>query len=143
MSNERRRTGDNKRWRRSQRLGVGLALLALCLLAGGCAMLGQTTLAAVPGGDIREGAEALRDYGCGACHTIPGIPGANAVVGPPLNDWAARHYIAGTLPNTPDNLIRWIQAPQEIRPGTAMPNLGVDEETARHMSAYLFSLGRN
>ena len=34
-------------------------------------------------------------------------------------------YIAGTLQNTPENLMRWIQDPQQVRPRTAMPNLGV------------------
>jgi cytochrome c2 len=121
---------------------VGLALLAASLLAG-CAVLFGQELATVAGGDPAAGAQALREYGCGACHKIPGIAGADAMVGPPLTDWAERHYIAGMMPNTPDNMIRWLQAPQEFRPGTAMPNLGVTEEVARDMSAYLYSLGRN
>lgn len=118
-------------------------LLLAGLLAGGCGAGSRSALAAVPGGDVERGAEALRSYGCGACHTIPGIAGANALVGPPLTDWSKRHYIAGTLPNTPENMLRWLQSPQAIRPGTAMPTLGVTEEDARDISAYLYSLGRN
>jgi cytochrome c2 len=121
---------------------VGLALLAASLLAG-CASLFGRELATVAGGDPAVGARAMQEYGCGACHKIPGIAGADAMVGPPLTDWAERHYIAGMLPNTPDNMIRWLQDPQGFRPGTAMPNLGVTEEVARDMSAYLYSLGRN
>jgi cytochrome c1 len=37
-------------------------------------------------------------------------------------------------------LIRWIETPQAIEPGTAMPNLGVTEQRARDMAAYLYTL---
>jgi cytochrome c2 len=94
----------------------------------------------VPGGDPKQGEIALYEYGCGACHVIPGIPGAEAYVGPPLINWAERAYIAGNLTNTPDSLILWLQNPQAIEPGTVMPDLDVTEEDARDMSAYLFSL---
>jgi cytochrome c len=62
------------------------------------------------------------------------------MVGPPLTMFAQRAYIAGQLPNEPDNLIRWIQDPQTVEPGTAMPDLGVDTSTARDMAAYLYTL---
>jgi cytochrome c2 len=99
-------------------------------------------LQTVPGGDPQQGAAVLRAYGCGSCHNIPGVVGAHSAVGPPLDRWAERHYIAGSLLNTPDNLIRWIRSPQAIEPGTAMPDLGVTAEDARHMSAYLYTLQR-
>jgi cytochrome c2 len=94
----------------------------------------------VGGGDAQRGARAIQEYGCGACHNIPGIAGANALVGPPLDGWAKRHYISGRLPNEPQFLIEWIRFPQEVEPGTAMPNMGVTEEDARDISAYLYSL---
>jgi cytochrome c1 len=94
----------------------------------------------VEGGDPQRGEVALRDYGCGACHTIPGIPGANATVGPSLTNWAERAYIVGSMSNTPENLLRWLQVPQEIEPGSVMPNLDVTEQAARDMSAYLYTL---
>ena len=94
----------------------------------------------VPGGNASLGPEATRPYGCEPCHTIPGIEGTNAYVGPPLDHWAQRSYIAGSLVNQPDNLVRWIQNPQEIEPGTAMPNLGVTEKDARDIAAYLYTL---
>ncbi len=71
------------------------------------------------------------NFGCGSCHTIPGVRGADAMVGPPLN---------GRLPNTPENLVHWIVTPQTVEPGTAMPNLGVSEREARDMAAYLYKL---
>lgn len=96
----------------------------------------------MPGGSPVRGEEAIRAYGCDSCHTIPGISGATATVGPPLDDWADRRYIAGALPNTPDNLLYWIQYPQAIEPGTAMPNLDVTEQDARDIGAYLYTLSR-
>ncbi len=68
--------------------------------------------------------------------------GANGMVRPPLNAWSQRVYIAGQLPNTPANLIGWLQNPQAFRPGSAMPNLGVSETDARNMAAYLYTLDR-
>jgi cytochrome c1 len=93
----------------------------------------------IPGGDVMAGREAIIAYGCGACHVIPGIPNAVAYVGPPLNEYEQRHYIAGNLPNTADNLVYWIQYPQSVEPGTAMPNLDVTEADARNIVAYLYS----
>jgi cytochrome c1 len=62
----------------------------------------------------------------------------NAFVGPPLNEYAQRHYIAGNMPNTAENLVLWIQYPQRFEPGTAMPDLGLSEGEARNIAAYLY-----
>lgn len=62
------------------------------------------------------------------------------MVGPPLDHFARRSFIAGEASNTSDNLIKWIEAPESIEPGTAMPNLGVTAGTARDMAAYLYTL---
>lgn len=95
----------------------------------------------VPGGDPKRGRLTLQSgYGCGACHVIPGVPGAIGKVGPPLTDWAERAFIAGNLPNTPENLVRWVRYPQAVEPGTAMPDLGVSEPDARDIAAYLYTL---
>lgn len=94
----------------------------------------------VPGADPGLGAQLVREYGCHACHVIPGVQGADNLVGPPLIRWGGRVYIAGHLPNTPENLVRWIMNPQEIRGSTAMPDMGVTEQDARHIAAYLFTL---
>ncbi len=84
-----------------------------------------------------NGQRLLASYGCGSCHSIPGVPGANGYAGPPLGLFYERSYIAGMLPNTTDNLVKWIQDPQQVVPGNAMPNLGVKPEEARDMAAYL------
>jgi cytochrome c len=92
------------------------------------------------GGDPERGRAGLRKYGCSSCHTIPGVLGADGLVGPPLTSMGARTYLAGALPNTPENLVRWIRHPQEIRPPNAMPDLHVTEEDGRDIAAYLYTL---
>jgi cytochrome c2 len=80
-------------------------------------------------------------YGCQSCHTIPGVRGANELVGPPLGQIALHVYISGVLPNSPDNLQRWLQNPQAaIQQPTAMPNMGVSEADTRDIMAYLYML---
>lgn len=88
-------------------------------------------------GDAHRGRELLRQYGCNACHRIPGVADAVGTVGPPLDDIGARIYLAGTLPNSAQNMARWIRAPESFKPGTAMPNLNVTEQHARDMVAFL------
>lgn len=97
----------------------------------------------MPGGDVERGRILMQTYGCDTCHVIPGVSGANSLVGPPLTAWAERHYIAGALANTPENLRYWLQEPQAVEPGTAMPDMGVTEQDARDMGAYLYTLTGN
>lgn len=92
------------------------------------------------GGEPIRGQAAIQRYGCRGCHTIPGVPGANALVGPPLNKFALRAFIAGRIPNTAPNLMHWIQHPHEIDEHTAMPEMGVTEQDSRDIAAYLYTL---
>lgn len=119
-----------------------LTMLAALLTAAACATE-ESTLAGndVPGGDPERGKRLMYVYGCGSCHIIPGVGAADGVVGPPLTAWASRQWIAGRLPNQPDSLIAWLLDPQAIEPGTAMPTQGMRPDEARHMAAYLFTLG--
>jgi cytochrome c1 len=94
----------------------------------------------IPGASVERGRQSLAGFGCGACHTIDGVTAAHGLVGPPLSGVASRSIIAGELPNTPDNMVRWIRNPQAIEPNTAMPNLQVTEQVARDMVAYLYTL---
>ena len=117
---------------------VALGGVALLPLVGGCK--GREHGVAVVGGNPHAGKAAIVAFGCGACHTIPGVSGARGMVGPPLARFARRAYIAGEVPNTERSLIQWIMTPQSIEPGTAMPNLGVSEAQARDVAAYLYTL---
>ncbi len=90
--------------------------------------------------DSERGRFAIQQYACVTCHTIPGIVGANAPVGPPLAKFALRRFIAGHLQNTPENVAAFLQAPQQVKPGGAMPDLQVSERDARDMAAWLATL---
>ncbi len=94
----------------------------------------------VAGGDARLGARLVQQFQCGACHVIPEIAAAQGRTGPTLAQFGRRSYIAGSIPNYPDELTRWIVDPPAMKPGTAMPAMGVSDAEARHMTAYLTTL---
>jgi mono/diheme cytochrome c family protein len=94
---------------------------------------------ALADGDAGRGKRILAQYACQSCHRIPGVTGSEVDVGRPLEQLAKRRVIAGSLPNTQDNLMRWIRNPQAIDPDAAMPNMGVSERDALDISAYLLS----
>ncbi|MDQ6633255.1 MAG: c-type cytochrome [Gemmatimonadota bacterium] len=115
--------------------------VTIVALAIGCGRPSRSSATrAVEGGDPERGRAAIAAYGCGSCHMIPGIRGADGLVGPPLEHWAERRLIAGEVPNDPERLITWITVPQAIEPGTGMPNMGVTDGQARDIAAYLYSL---
>lgn len=119
--------------RRNVRLAAWALLWPLTCVAADPAWL-------VVGGHAERGAALITTYGCGACHTVPGVKGARGNVGPPLTRFGDRTYVAGMLRNSPANLIRWIRDPQGVVPGNAMPNMGVTEADARDLAAYLYTL---
>lgn len=118
-----------------KRFGHGVAVAALALLAG-CS--GEPAPAL--DGNVEEGRLLLRQFGCGSCHRIPGVATADSDAAPPLAGIGRRVYLAGVLPNTPENMVRWIRDPRHLAPGTAMPDLQVTERQARDMTAYLQGL---
>lgn len=109
-----------------------------------CGCVGGRTLEKPPipstGGNALVGSQIMVQRKCGACHTIPGIRNANGVFGPPLTSFDRRSFIAGNFPNTPDNLVQWIMSPRSMKPKTAMPDLGLSEQQARDVGAYLYTL---
>lgn len=92
-------------------------------------------------GDPARGRRLTEIYGCGSCHVIPGVRNAGGTVGPPLTDFGNRHYIAGALLTSPENLTLWVLAPRSVEPGTAMPAVGLTPPDAWDIAAYLLSLG--
>jgi len=111
---------------------VGLALvLAIC----GCEDITRDTSE-----NTHPGVQVIMRSGCATCHTIPGIPNADGKVGPPLTHIGGQRFIAGTLQNTRDNLVLWLKDPQAVRPGSAMPNVGLSEEEAVAAADYLETL---
>jgi cytochrome c2 len=94
----------------------------------------------VPDGHAANGRTYMEAAGCGSCHMIPGVVNARGMVGPSLEHFAQRSFIAGEVPNTTENLVRWIVSPPSIEPNTAMPVLGVTRTQARDIAAYLYQL---
>ncbi len=94
---------------------------------------------AMTGGDWRRGKAAIARYQCGSCHVIPGIYGATGQVGPDLTGIGTRAIFAGDQANDPAALARFIAHPQRVRPGGAMPELGIGEADARNIAAYLYA----
>jgi cytochrome c len=124
-----------------------------CLLVFAAALLAGCDRASAPrtefdgeyqgqatGGVPQRGELLIEQYGCGVCHTVPGIRRARGRVGPPLDFFAERSFIGGQLPNTPETLVSWIMNPPGLIPATAMPQLGVNERDARDIAAYLYTL---
>jgi putative membrane protein len=122
-----------------------VALLA-CVVLGALLLPGcggedtRQASAATGGGAPERGRELLRGYGCQTCHIIPGVMGARGRVGPTLDGFAGRAYVAGMLPNSAENVARWVEDPTGVNPHTAMPNVGVDGIDARDIAAYLMTL---
>ena len=128
-------------------LAVAALILATLLLAGCAAAIAALPGASaaevrspIAGASVARGRDLMTEYGCHTCHTIPGVRAANGAVAPPLDFFSRRSFIAGELPNTFDNLVLWLRNPVQVEPGTAMPVLGITEEQARDIAAYLYTL---
>jgi cytochrome c2 len=114
------------------------ALVAVALVLAGCG--GPATHSdVVPGGSPKRGHDLIVFYGCGACHVIGGVGGANGHVGPPLKHFSSKDTIAGKLANTPSNVERWVENPQKIVPGNDMPVLGIRSDQLPDIVAYLYT----
>jgi cytochrome c1 len=96
----------------------------------------------------QQGVKVILQRGCGGCHAIPNIPGASGTIGPnlgPSGDIPAlsqRKTIAGgaVANNSPADLAKWILDPLSLKPGTAMPKLGLSQDEAAAAAAYLYSI---
>lgn len=114
-----------------------IALMFASSLLVAC-MPGRDYEPRVIGGDADRGRAALARYECGVCHVIPGVPDAVGKVGPALNQYSRRSYVAGKFPNDPATLVRWIVDPPAMAPQTAMPAIAMSDRDARDMAAYLY-----
>jgi cytochrome c len=113
---------------------ICLAALFLMLLAAGCG--GRSSSGAA--GDADHGRQLVGAFGCGGCHEIAGVAEADGQVGPSLHGLRHRRIVAGSLPNTPENVARWIDDPKAVDPGTLMPDLGVTRSQAQAIAEYLY-----
>ena len=108
-----------------------ILLLASLLVSIGC---GENPAASASGRLLIE------RYQCGTCHQVPGVNGAAGRLAVSLESFGLRSYIAGHVPNTHENLVRWIMDPQALVPGTLMPDMGVTLPDSQQIAAYLRQL---
>jgi cytochrome c len=109
--------------------------LILCLLLGGLSACANEAAER----QMRQAKSLLADH-CAGCHEVPGVLGAHGRVGPSLAGIARQQIIAGHFANTPETLARWIEHPQQMLPGDAMPEMGLSHAQARTIALYLFTL---
>jgi cytochrome c2 len=123
---------------------VAVAIFAVALIGIAREYIQQRTrlrehAAAIADGDPWRGEAMFIQYGCGSCHALKDVRTATGMVGPPLDGVALRVIIAGRFANTPANMQKWIRDPQQVSPGTAMPNLDVGAGDARDITAFLYT----
>ena len=116
------------------------ALLAAALIVGCRGGTAPRGYPVATGGDAAAGRAVIRARHCGACHEVPHVTGAAGVIGPSLDGFSRHSFIADGLPNTVSNLIAWIRFPRAVEPATAMPTLGLGDQEARDVAAYLYTL---
>jgi cytochrome c len=116
-------------------------VLAVLLALAACSRRGTEQKLDLPEtGEAKNAPAKIEYYGCASCHVIPGVAGADGLIGPPLDTIGSRAYVGGVVRNSPDNLVRWIQNAPGLDPKTAMPRLDVPEMDAREIAAYLYTL---
>jgi cytochrome c oxidase subunit 2 len=98
------------------------------------------TPAAPPSDSTRAGEQVFMSAACATCHAIGGTP-AFGNTGPDLTHVGSRRTLAsGAIPNTFEDMMRWIYNPQAIKPGTLMPAVALKADQLRAVTAYLRSL---
>jgi cytochrome c len=121
----------------------GIALLLLLLAAAACNR-GEAAKSAAPAppiGNADRGKQLAAQYGCNVCHVVPGVEGPQGSLGPTLAGVASRRALSfGTVPNTPENLVKYILDPPAMNPQSSMPPIGLTEPDAKDIAAYLLTL---
>lgn len=88
----------------------------------------------------QKGRELFLSLACAGCHIVKGTS-AIGKVGPELTHIASKPNIAGVLsPVNAENLQRWVKNPPAVKPGTQMPNLGLDDQTIEDITKWLLTL---
>ena len=90
--------------------------------------------------EAAKGAEVFREKNCVNCHSIAGLM-TRGRVAPDLTHVGSRTTLAaGTLPNTPENLAKWLKDPQSVKMGVLMPDIGLNTDQIKDLTAYLEGL---
>jgi cytochrome c oxidase subunit 2 len=102
--------------------------------------LAPASAGAVPLPSSAQIGKQLFEARCAGCHTVRGTS-ADGVQAPDLTHLATRRSLAAvTLPNTRENLLAWITAPQRIKPEALMPGTTLSTADADALLDYLATL---
>lgn len=118
-----------------------LTLAVACSRAETPAPPPQPAAAQPVAGDAERGRTLVPQYACNACHVIPGTTGPQGSLAPTLAGLASRPTISyGAVQNTPANLRQFIQNPGSLNPQSAMPSIGIPDNDAQDITAFLVTL---
>ena len=116
-------------------------IVFLVFFFGGCTKkTNNTEIKQEEASAVERGKKLTAAYGCISCHQIPGLKGHPGNVGPPLDNWSERKFIAGSVPNKPEPLAQWLLKPHSIEKNTSMPKVGLTKAEALDIAAFLYSL---
>ncbi len=91
-------------------------------------------------GAAARGQQLFGELTCANCHAIQGVVNKSNA-GPDLTHLASRRALgAGIVANTPENLRRWLENPQHVKPGVLMPNFKLSDTQVNQLVAYLTTL---
>jgi cytochrome c len=124
----------------NQRTSRFLFVAGLALAATGCSSAKSQVEPPSQNERVHRGRALIRSYGCDTCHEVPTVTGAQGLIGPSLDHVASKYYLAGQLPNSRENLQRWIQYPHSINPQTVMPDMHVTDADAADIAVFLDTL---
>jgi cytochrome c oxidase subunit II len=90
---------------------------------------------------LRRGHEVFMAAGCADCHTVRGTA-AHGAQGPDLTHVGSRRMLAaGLLANHMGTMTAWIVSPQDLKPGSSMPDERAQSGSdLRAVAAWLESL---
>ncbi|MDA1105149.1 MAG: cytochrome c oxidase subunit II [Planctomycetota bacterium] len=100
----------------------------------------QRSTAADPSSAVAmRGRAVFESLACASCHTVSGV--SDGLFGPDLSHVASRATLgSGAIDFSEDNVRRWIDNPQAIKPGCNMPSLGLTPDELTAVVAYLMGL---
>jgi cytochrome c len=124
------------------RLTIFICLSLASVLPGAAGCSTSNSQIEPPGwkAKVNRGRTLVRAYGCHTCHEIPTVRDVRGSIGPSLDHVATKYYLAGELPNSPENLRRWIQFPHTVNPHTVMPGMNVTDADAADIAIFLETL---
>jgi cytochrome c len=109
-----------------------LTILLAAVLLAGCGNRGELHR-------LHQAKRLIADH-CAACHEVPGVAVATGRVGPSLAHIASQQIIAGYFANNPEMMARWVEHPQKLLPGNAMPEMALSPSDVSSIVDYLYTL---